>query len=172
MNTITPPGGSMFELTFPGAGARGLPLLAYLIGPDNVEHAVGPIRYRTAWVEKHGDELIIAVYTRIGGPNRVDYIDVIGMLRGRSDYKFDRDDTFDSTFATFRFSVPELIPHLPLVIDHGKAHGVDILVVDGERDTDAMWRDAIAALERGEFAPGQKEQIDALGKQITEAFGG
>jgi hypothetical protein len=49
----------------------------------------------------------ILVYTRIGGNNRSDYFDEINELRGMDNYVADYDDSFDSTFATFVFKVPD-----------------------------------------------------------------
>ena len=49
----------------------------------------------------------ILVYTRIGGGNRSDYYDEIDALREMDGYVADFDDSFDKTFATFVFKVPE-----------------------------------------------------------------
>ena len=50
---------------------------------------------------------VISVYTRVGGGNREDYKDEIKELRSHPNYIWDYDDDFDSTFATFQFSVPK-----------------------------------------------------------------
>jgi hypothetical protein len=50
---------------------------------------------------------VISVYTRIGGGNREDYENQIKELRSHPNYIRDYDDDFDSTFATFQFSVPK-----------------------------------------------------------------
>lgn len=50
---------------------------------------------------------LISIYMRIGGINRPDYIDEIQQLRSISEYVEDYDDSFDSTFATFVFTVPD-----------------------------------------------------------------
>jgi len=57
--------------------------------------------------KKTSDEKVISVYTRVGGVNREDYQDEIQKLREMPNYLRDYDDDFDSTFATFVFSVPD-----------------------------------------------------------------
>ena len=49
----------------------------------------------------------ILVYTRVGGDNRDDYKEKIEDLRNLPGYVTDYDDSFDSTFATFVFKIPE-----------------------------------------------------------------
>ena len=56
---------------------------------------------------KHGKEMLISVYTRVGGGNREDYKDEIEKLREMPEYVEDFDNDFDNTFATFVFKVPE-----------------------------------------------------------------
>lgn len=58
-------------------------------------------------VQKHGNEELISVYTRVGGGNRESYEKEINELREMPEYVEDFDDSFDSTFATFVFKVPE-----------------------------------------------------------------
>ena len=50
---------------------------------------------------------VISIYMRIGGGNRSGYYDQIEQLRKMPTYLKDYDDDFDSTFATFIFSVPQ-----------------------------------------------------------------
>lgn len=50
---------------------------------------------------------VISLYTRIGGGNRENYQEEIKELRSHPNYIKDYDDDFDSTFATFQFSIPE-----------------------------------------------------------------
>lgn len=52
-------------------------------------------------------EKVISVYTRVGGNNRGTYSEEIRALREMPTYIKDYDDSFDNTFATFVFSVPE-----------------------------------------------------------------
>ena len=58
-------------------------------------------------VHKHGDEMLISVYIRVGGGNREDYKSEIDKLKAMPEYVEDFDDDFDSTFATFVFRVPK-----------------------------------------------------------------
>lgn len=53
------------------------------------------------------DEMVISVYTRVGGGNRDEYQDEIEEIQGMPTYIRDYDDDFDSTFATFVFGIPE-----------------------------------------------------------------
>lgn len=52
-------------------------------------------------------EKVISVYTRVGGGNRNNYVDEIKELQSHPNYIKDYNDSFDSTFATFLFSVPK-----------------------------------------------------------------
>lgn len=49
----------------------------------------------------------IHVYTRTGGGNREGYTDEINEMRSMPDFVADFDDSFDSTYASFVFRVPE-----------------------------------------------------------------
>lgn len=48
----------------------------------------------------------IAVYTRCGGGNREDYVEVFEKMSQHPNFCYDADDDFDSTYATFYFSFP------------------------------------------------------------------
>jgi hypothetical protein len=50
---------------------------------------------------------VLSVFTRVGGSNRGSYEKEIEELRSVPEYIEDYDDSFDSTFAVFVFSVPE-----------------------------------------------------------------
>jgi hypothetical protein len=49
----------------------------------------------------------VLYYTRAGGNNRDDYEEEIDALQEHPQYETDYDDSFDNTYATFVFSVPE-----------------------------------------------------------------
>jgi hypothetical protein len=49
----------------------------------------------------------IQIYTRVGGGNREGYAAEIEEMRAMPGFIADFDDSFDSTFATFVFSIPE-----------------------------------------------------------------
>jgi hypothetical protein len=110
----------MYGLVFGGEGpkTRGDVLLAVL----GFESYGDVGRYRDSWVEKDPDgEPVIAVYTRNGGGNRECWADgedepcagdctgCIATVRlpAHPMYLRDRDDDFDSTYATFYFRAPE-----------------------------------------------------------------
>ena len=94
---------SLYEMIF-ADGKTGLPLLASL--GFKTTNEVG--RYRSAWLEKGGNGVPrIAVYTRNGGGNRETYQSVMDTLSKHKNYLFDQDDTFDSTYATIYFSIPD-----------------------------------------------------------------
>lgn len=57
--------------------------------------------------KKTSEEEVISVYTRVGGGNREDYESEIESMQNMPTYLKDYDDDFDSTFATFVFSIPE-----------------------------------------------------------------
>jgi hypothetical protein len=57
--------------------------------------------------KKTTHEKVISIYTRVGGGNRETYENEIEELRKMPNYIKDYDDDFDSTFATFVFSIPE-----------------------------------------------------------------
>lgn len=62
-------------------------------------------RYRDCWWTGE----LIAVHTRTGGGNRNDYEDGNSFLQSLPTYVSDADDDFDSTYATFYFTVPEAV---------------------------------------------------------------
>ena len=60
-------------------------------------------RFRDCFVEKN----CILVHTRTGGGNREDYETENNEMTNHPNYMTDYDDSFDSTYANFIFSVPE-----------------------------------------------------------------
>lgn len=97
---------SMFDLVIGNAGWPVQLMEAWGLEPDMIA------RYRDHWCE-HGHtgafgndgDLVLALYLRIGGDNRQDYAESIAALRAVPRYVDDRDDTFDSTYCTFRFVI-------------------------------------------------------------------
>jgi len=120
--TVGPPGGGLYNLIFPGAFERGellLPLLGVTRYAD-----VG--RFRDIWLEEDGTGRIwLHLYTRNGGGNRADYAEAIAFLRGHVAYERDEDDSYDSTYASFWFRIPDkyvelLRPHAVPAFDTGE----------------------------------------------------
>ena len=74
-------------------------------------HGVG--RFRDCFltdVDCDGNKLkavSVCVYTRNGGGNRTDYQDILNALKKHPNHLFDRDDSFDSTYCSIYFSIPE-----------------------------------------------------------------
>lgn len=62
-------------------------------------------RFRDCYLS-HDFENII-VYTRSGGPNRVNHAMTIHYIKQSPYYVKDLDDTFDETFMSFYFNIPE-----------------------------------------------------------------
>jgi len=113
---------SMYQMVF-ADGEKGLPLLVSL-GFKSVGE-VG--RYRSSWIEKGDDgKPRIAIYTRNGGMNREHWDDekeagpdcnctgCVGTytLPKHPNYIYNSDDDFDSTYATFYFSIPDNLKQL------------------------------------------------------------
>jgi len=71
-------------------------------------------------IKKHGEEMLISVYTRVGGNNREDYEDEIAEMQAMPDFVEDFDDDFDDTFATYVFRVPEKFQDDFVKIKEGK----------------------------------------------------
>lgn len=66
----------------------------------------------------------ISVYTRTGGGNRDDYPNEV--LTSNPYYKYDEDDAFDSTYATYYFNIPEEIAE-----DVGKLSDIESFGITG-----------------------------------------
>lgn len=91
---------SLFDLVIGRSGwPMGVVDTIYGVQPDMCP------RYRDHWLEREGDEeaLILAVYTRTGGGNREEYVEQNAQMQALPTYVSDADDTYDSTYATFRF---------------------------------------------------------------------
>jgi hypothetical protein len=58
-------------------------------------------------LKQTSDEPVVSVYTRSGGGNRPDYVTEIQKLQANPLYLEDYDDSFDSTYMTFVFRIPE-----------------------------------------------------------------
>lgn len=61
-------------------------------------------RFRDCYFSKDGQSII--VYTRLGGGNRPDYVEVYKTMKAHPNYIKDYDDDFDETYASFEFSIP------------------------------------------------------------------
>lgn len=156
---------ALYDLAFPDPTRNARAVV--LCGVLGLAPGVLP-RLRDTWTELLDDTLVIALYLRIGGPNRTGHAEEIAVLRCHRDYLSDRDDGFDPTYATFRFGLDEarterLIPGF-VTQARPSAHV-------GEVDTDARWRDAIARVENGEVTPGQLAGFDQLMTALNDTLG-
>ena len=96
-------------------------------------------RYRDAWVEHEGDDLLIRVHTRNGGGNREDYWDENESMQAHPWYVRDEDDSYDSTYADFWFR-PDLTAIAREVAD------ALIEMAQPPVDVGERWRAAIEAI--------------------------
>lgn len=134
---------SMYGMVFGDAhtGDRVALAAALLDQPDGDWSIFG--RIRDVWFEKQPDgPPRIAVYTRNGGGNRDDYSEPIEKMQAHPLYLLDRDDDFDSTYATFYFSVPETCDH-PALQPYDEVRAVIVKLARDVVDTDARWLEAI-----------------------------
>lgn len=102
---------SLYNMLFGTSPLAGITLTALNLTPDNIP------RFRDAYYD--ADKNCLVIYTRTGGGNR-EYYDEPGLYYGEEktgpfnsdlvahpEYIEDYDDDFDSTYAYFRFFIPE-----------------------------------------------------------------
>jgi len=80
------------------------PLAGTLLAIIGVDHNT-VARFRDCFLNEDGTEII--VYTRTGGGNRAEYHADNDKLGSYPGFQGDEDDEFDSTYALFRFRIPE-----------------------------------------------------------------
>lgn len=140
-------------------------------------------RFRDCYLSEDGDEIII--HTRTGGGNREYYESEESCqqhypelfkgdeepsgpwnedLRAIPGYKYDRDDTFDATYANFHYAIPEAFrEHVALLADKG--------AIDNPAK---KWQELFVKLQnRDQSDPDVKRALDVgekIMKQINEAF--
>jgi hypothetical protein len=132
------------------------------------------LRFRDCWVERTAFGLVIAVYTRTGGPKRRCSCANDGTahapdscwaacnqaLAAHPLYLRDADDTLDDTYATFRFRVPE-----------AHRERLDRIAVDPV-DTSKRWLEAIDRVSRGEIRPAETAMADQLAAMLSDTSPG
>jgi hypothetical protein len=151
---------------------RGAILLQMLGGPTVA-------RFRDAWAEKGESGPVIAIYTRQGGGNRECYCEgepgsakfaeahvpagcyaaCNQELARHPLYITDRDDEFDSTYATFYFRAP------------GEYREVLTEAAGDPVDTDKRWQDAIDRISSGALRPAETAMADQLGAFLSGSSG-
>ena len=130
---------SMFDIVFGGPSPL-TPVVAMLLNQQELSWYG---RLRTAWIEK--DEAgtpRIAVYTRNGGPNS-EYNENI---RKHPLYITDKDDTFDNTYNTAYFRLPENANEI--LWKHGcpRHITVEMMMDAGPINMSEMWQKSLEAL--------------------------
>lgn len=111
-------------------------------------------RFRDLWVEKTSDpdKTTLVIYTRTGGGNREEYHEANSRLAEHPGYVGDEDDSFDSTYAIFKFLVSRDMMDLDMVRDEFRTdtEGLWAAIKESEVepiDTGARWDAAIKQLE-------------------------
>lgn len=128
--------------------------LLSLLGLDEMQ--VG--RFRDCFLKRTEDGVLqIVVYTRNGGGNRPDYAHVTDFLQAHPDYVRDCDDDFDSTYASYYFSVPaqfqQLAESLTNIAEHPEEPGV-------------VWQKLIENLNNKEFDDPRAARALEVGKEL------
>ena len=133
-------------------------------------------RFRDCWLEQVDGDLRIAIYTRNGGGNRPDYQQQIDTMRAHPEFLSDRDDEFDSTYATFYFHVPDQCPPHLVDID-GWAEAWEVtrstflpMRAEPPRDMDARWQSEI--MRMNESGPTEREMkaFEPVAQKLKEAL--
>lgn len=139
-------------------------------------------RFRDAWVEWDENQVLrIAVYTRNGGGNRPDYAAVTDALRQHPCYITDRDDDFDSTYATYYFHFPVTLPdHLREADEADEAFTQEewnaFFTFCGQNaypepvDTSKRWQDAIENMRVNGPTARQEAAFEPIAKAMTQAL--
>jgi hypothetical protein len=126
-------------------GVRGA-LVLTLLGVPQDERMAFVGRYRDAWIEQQGDAPpLLVIYTRNGGGNRDDQAGPISAMQAHPLYVRDEDDSFDSTYATFWFEVPEQCPG-PMFEPWAEFRAGLVAAAVPPVDMGARWTEAIARI--------------------------
>ena len=131
---------SMFDIVFGGPSPL-TPVVAILLGQQDLSWYG---RLRTAWIEQdESGNPRLAVYTRNGGPNS-EYNENI---RKHPLYIKDKDDTFDNTYNTSYFKLPDN-PN-KILWEHGcpKDINVEMMTATEPMDMSKEWQQALEELK-------------------------
>lgn len=137
---------SLYNMLF-GVNAAA-PVLLAMLGTDSGEVP----RFRDCFLSEDRKQIII--HTRTGGGNREDYEDGNAYLQSLPGYQSDEDDDFDSTYANFRFAVPEKFAHLVDKLPEGV-------------DPTKRWQETIEKLRT---ATPDDPQVKKLGEVLAPMF--
>lgn len=161
----------LYDIVFPDSKrAARLALMSLLITPEGESPYVVFGRIRDSWFERQGDDVVIALYTRNGGGNREHFHDdgddgtctgcKMEKITSHPLYLNDRDDSFDSTYATIWFRLPDSL-------DAATRDRLRGLAVDPV-DMSAKWKEQIERVERGDLHLDER----ALGEQLAQKLEG
>jgi hypothetical protein len=134
------------------------PLADVLLAIIELDKATIP-RYRNCYLNEKGTCII--VHTRTGGGNREAYEDENERLAAHPLYLDDSDDSFDCTYADFRFRIPDKF-----------ADDLKRLTADGKAGTPPrkQWADLFDKLKSGDTESPQTQRALDVGKQILEGL--
>jgi hypothetical protein len=113
-------------------------------------------RYRDCYLNADGSEIII--HTRTGGGNREAHEEGNKFLTQVPGYKYDEDDSFDSTYASFHYAVPEEFK--PLV---GPLKDLGAVSNPAER-----WQQLLSDLQKGDTSKPEAKRALAVGERIMK----
>lgn len=137
-------------------------------------------RFRDAWFSDDGKHII--VLTRTGGNNRTEWEEANRDMRALPGYVSDKDDTSDSTFAHWTYTVPEIYQD-----STAKIARIMVIAENGadEQGPAAMMRNLEAVSGMGasklkpkpsqdeikshpDFEPGWRAHLDLMGALLLE----
>jgi hypothetical protein len=113
-------------------------------------------RFRDCFLNVDGTEIII--HTRTGGGNRSEYEEQNKGLRQIAGFKSDDDDSFDSTYANFRYNIPEKYKEaVPILLEHGA--GID---------TSKRWKETFEGIRLHDVSRPEVQKAFEVGKALIE----
>ena len=124
---------SLYNMLFGSNPAAGVLLKLLRLDPETVP------RLRDCYLDEGGERII--VYTRTGGGNRDWCAEGNARLAQHPLYVGDCDDDFDSTYAYFRFRIPDEAKHLCAEL------------ADGRPPPDKLWQALFDELSQTEPGP-------------------
>lgn len=131
---VGPPGGGLYNTVF---GKQ--PIAEELLAIINAVRPIEVGRFRDAWLERHGDELLVRIHTRNGGGNREGYDHP--SMQAHPWYVRDEDMEFDCTYADYWFRID-------VTLLNREAAELLMSFASEPVDMNERWREAIENLKR------------------------
>lgn len=135
------------------------PIVLEALGWRTKESLTSMGRFRDAFVDVINEEVLLVIYTRLGGGNREYHENEIKFLRNHPLYLRDEDDPVDSTYASFFYGLPE-------VVNAKKMAQLKIDVRPHEK-----FKRMMKELESGQDTPDVR-RAKAIGKSIADKIKG